>query len=56
MEERAPSFAYPTIYAPLRNTVFTSLEELQHAIVVHFATLNNKPYKNAVYRRLYFYE
>jgi transposase len=47
---------YSNIYAPLRNDDFFSLEELQHAIGVQLVKLNNKPYKNTVYSRLYFYE
>jgi len=35
---------------------FFSLEELQHAILDALDKLNNKPYKNTVYSRLYFYE
>jgi len=56
MVERAVSIVYSNIYAPLRNTVFTSLEELQQAMLVQLIKLNNKPYKNTVYSRLYFYE
>jgi len=56
MVERAVSIVYSNIYAPLRNTVFTSLEELQHAIMAQLVILNDKPYKNTVYSRQYFYE
>jgi len=56
MVERAVSIVYSNIYAPLRNNDFFSLEELQHAILVQLTALNNKPYKNSVYSRLFFYE
>src|SRR5664279_3332861 len=56
MVERAVSIVYSNVYAPLRNTVFFSLEELHHAILDALDKLNNKPYKNTVYSRLYFYE
>ena len=55
MVESAVNIAYSNIYAPLRNDDFFSLEELQHAIQVQLGKLNNKPYKNTVYSRLYFY-
>lgn len=56
MVERAVSIVYTNIYAPLRNDDFFSLEELQHAIQVQLIKLNNKPYKNSVYSRLFFYQ
>jgi transposase len=56
MVERAVSIVYSNIYAPLRNNDFFSLEELQYNIRLQLAGLNNKPYKNTVYSRLYFYE
>jgi transposase len=56
MVERAVSIVYSNIYAPLRNDHFLSLEKLQQAILVQLTALNNKPYKNSVYSRLYFYE
>lgn len=56
MVERAVSIVYSNIYAPLRNDDFFSLEELQHAIQVQLIKLNNKPYKNSVYSRLFFYQ
>lgn len=56
MVERAVSIVYTNIYAPLRNTTFFSLEELNHALLQHLTVLNNKPYKNAVYSRLYLFE
>jgi transposase len=56
MVERAVNIVYSNIYAPLRNDNFFSLEQLRHAMQVQLANLNNKPYKNSVYSRLYFYE
>ena len=54
--EGAVKIIYSNIYAPLRNNDFFSLEELQHAMQVQLVMLNNKPYRNTVYSRLYFYE
>lgn len=56
MVERAVSIVYSNIYAPLRNDNFFSIEELEHAILVQLSDLNNKPYKNSVYSRLFFYQ
>lgn len=56
MVERAVSIVYSNIYAPLRNEKFFSLEELANAIQLKLRTLNDKPYKNSAYSRLYFYE
>ena len=56
MVERAVSIVYSNIYAPLRNDDFFSLEELRYAIGAQLVKLNNKPYKNSAYSRLYFYE
>ncbi len=56
MVERAVNIVYTNIYAPLRNNDFFSLEELQHGMQVQLGKLNNKPYKNSAYSRLYFYE
>src|SRR3954447_13343370 len=56
MVERAVSIVYSHIYAPIRNTIFFSLEELNHALLQYLAALNNKPYKNAVYSRMYLFE
>lgn len=54
--ESAVKIVYTHIYAPLRNTDFFTLQQLQHAIASQLLQLNNKPYKNTVYSRLYFYE
>ena len=56
MVERAVSIVYTHVYAPLRNTEFTSLNSLNTAISQQLLLLNNKPYKNTVYSRWYFYE
>ncbi len=56
MVERAVSIAYTHIYAPLRNDVFFSLEELNHAMLQKLYDLNNKPYRNDAYSRMYLYE
>ena len=56
MVEGAVKIVYTNIYAPLRNTDFFSLEELQYAIQGQLRLLNNKSYKNTVYSRLYFFE
>ena len=56
MVERAVNIVYSHIYAPLRNHIFFSLEELQLAMQAPLVKLNDKPYKNTVYSRQYFYE
>ncbi len=56
MVERAVSIVYSNIYAPLRNDSFFSLEALQYAVQLQLNKLNDKPYKNSAYSRLYFYE
>lgn len=56
MVERAVSIVYSNVYAPLRNDNFFSLEELRHAMYLQLTALNNKPYKNSAYSRLYLYE
>ena len=56
MVELAVSIVYTNIYAPLRNRVFFSLEELNLGIYERLVHLNNKPYKNGVHSRMYLYE
>ena len=56
MVERAVSIVYSNVYAPLRNHNFFSLEELRYAMQVQLGKLNDKPYKNTAYSRLYYYE
>lgn len=51
MVERAVNIVYTHIYAPLRNQVFHSLEELNHHIWQCLEILNNKPYKGSSYSR-----
>ncbi len=56
MVERAVNIVYTHIYAPLRHVEFTSLQALNTAMHQQLTLLNNKPYKNSVYSRWYFYE
>ena len=56
MVEKAVSIVYTHVYAPLRNTDFTSLSALNSAMQEQLLQLNNKPYKNTVYSRQYYYE
>jgi transposase len=44
--EKAVDLAYQRIYAPLRNQVFHSLEDLNAAIRVQVELFNNRPFKN----------
>ncbi len=56
MVEQAVRIVYAHVYAPLRDQEFTSLKALNNAMHQQLLLLNNKPYKNTVYSRLYFYE
>lgn len=56
MAEKAVRLVYAHMYAPLRTCEFTSLKALNDAMHQQLLLLNNKPYKNTVYSRLYFYE
>lgn len=56
MVERAVNIVYTSIYAPLRNEVFTSLDALNNAIRERLIYLNNKPYKKTPYSRYHFFE
>lgn len=56
MVEQAVRIVYAHVYAPLRAYEFTSLKALNNAMHGQLLLLNNKPYKNTVYSRLYFYE
>lgn len=56
MVEQAVRIVYAHIFAPLRHTVFTSLQALNTAIHNQILLLNNKPYKNTAYSRWYFYD
>jgi transposase len=56
MVERAVSIVYAHVFAPLRNEEFTSMEGLNDAMTKQLYLLNNKPYKNTVYSRWYFYD
>ncbi|MDE3214296.1 MAG: IS21 family transposase [Bacteroidota bacterium] len=46
MVEKAVNIVYTHIYAPMRNQIFHSLEELNTHIRIHLDKLNKKPYKN----------
>jgi len=54
--EQAVRITYAHVYAPLRNQEFTSLKALNDAMHQQLLLLNNKPYKDTVYSRLYFYQ
>jgi transposase len=56
MVENAVSIVYAHVYAPLRNREFDSLQALNTAMHEQLLLLNNKPYKNTVYSRWYYYE
>jgi transposase len=56
MVERCVSIVYTNIYAPLRNQVFTSLRELNHAITGELNKLNDKRYKGSPYSRRQLFE
>lgn len=56
MVESAVKIVYAHVYAPLRNRDFTSLAALNRAMNEQLLLLNNKPYKNTVYSRWYYYE
>jgi hypothetical protein len=56
MVERAVNIVYTQVYAPLRDRDFDSLEALNAAMSEQLLLLNNKPYKNTVYSRWYYYE
>ena len=56
MVEGAVNIVYNHVYGPLRKQEFTSLPALNTAMHQQLLLLNNKPYKNTVYSRWYFYE
>ena len=56
MVERAVNIVYTHVYAPLRDRDFDSLDALNAAMSEQLLLLNNKPYKNTVYSRWYYYE
>lgn len=56
MVKNAVNIVYAHVYAPLRNREFDSLEALNTAMHDQLLLLNNKPYKNTVYSRCYYYE
>ena len=52
MVENHVKIVYQQVYAPLRKTVFYSLEELNAALLSHITLLNNKSYKGSSCSRL----
>ncbi|HET7116408.1 MAG TPA: IS21 family transposase [Hanamia sp.] len=56
MVEKSVNIVYNHVYGPLRKQEFTSLAALNTAIAGQLVLLNNKPYKNTAFSRLYFYE
>jgi transposase len=56
MVERCVSIVYTNIYAPLRNQVFRSYKELNHAISQQLQKLNDKRYKGSPYSRRQLFE
>ena len=51
MAERCVNIVYIHVYAPLRNHVFTSIEQLNHHINEQLQQFNSKPYKGSSYSR-----
>ena len=56
MVEGAVKIVYTAIYAPLRNTVFTSIEDLNAAVRPLLEALNERPYRKTPFGRRYFFE
>jgi len=56
MVEGAVKIVYSAIYAPLRNRVFTSVEELNEAARPLLDALNRRPYRDTPFSRRYFFE
>lgn len=56
MVERAVNIIYTHIYAPLRHHHFTSIKALNQAMYQQLLILNDKPYKNTVHSRWYYYD
>lgn len=56
MVGRAVSICYAHVYAPLRDEVFTSLKQVNQAIIEKLALLNGKPYKGSAYSRRELFE
>lgn len=56
MVEGAVRIVYTNIYAPLRNQTFTSLNELNAALLEPLSILNGKAYKKTPYSRTYYFE
>lgn len=56
MVEGAVNIVYQNIYAPIRDMVFNSISSLNKAIGLQLKLLNDKPYKNTPFSRIYFFE
>lgn len=56
MVERCVSIVYTHVYAPLRDQVFTSLSELNQAMLAQLVQLNDRAYKATPYSRQYFFD
>jgi len=56
MVERCVNIVYTHVYAPLRNHIFTSIEQLNHHINEQLQQLNNKLYKGSSYSRKQLFE
>jgi transposase len=56
MVEGAVKIVYTAIYAPLRNTVFKSIEDLNAAVRPLLEALNERPYRKTPFGRRYFFE
>lgn len=54
--EGAVKIVYTSIFAPLRDETFTSLEALNKAIGKELEALNHKPYKGTQYSRRHYFE
>lgn len=56
MVEKAVDIVYTHIYAPIRNQVFHSLEDLNRTISAQLEQLNNRDYKKSGHSRRWFFE
>jgi transposase len=56
MVEGAVKIVYSAIYAPLRNRMFESVEQLNAAAKPLLEALNDRPYRNTPFGRRYFFE
>lgn len=55
MVEKAVNLVYQNVYAPLRNRIFSSIQEIAHAFLIQIDKWNLQPYKGSSFgRRLLF--